>query len=106
MQILHPHALPHENWQDLILLGGALGISSLAGILGLFSPGGLGVRESLATYFFMELGMSTEVAFQLAFGARMIQWLSEISLAVPAAIFMFFKKADPKSSDTDSTPIL
>lgn len=74
---------PHQ----LIGIGASLGFASTAGTLAIFTPGGLGVRESLATLFITAMGIPPELGFSLAMGARCCQWGGEISLTL---IYLFF----------------
>jgi uncharacterized membrane protein YbhN (UPF0104 family) len=80
------------NPLQMVAIGAALSFSSTLGTLSLLTPGGLGVRESLATMLFSTLGLSPEAAFGLAMVARLIQWASEISLAVPTLIYQLSSK--------------
>jgi uncharacterized membrane protein YbhN (UPF0104 family) len=83
--ILHPQI--HLNLLQWLAVGAALGFSSTIGTLSLITPGGLGVREGLATVLFTHLGLEPQMAFQLAIGARITQWIAELSCAVPVVLW-------------------
>ena len=71
---------------QMLGIGAALWFSSTVGTLSLLTPGGLGVRESLATFLFSALGMTVDDAFRLAMVARLIQWASELMVALPTML--------------------
>ena len=88
------------NLQPLQMLGigAALWFSSTVGALSILTPGGLGVRESLATFLFSALGLNVDDAFRLAMVSRLIQWAGELFVALPTMLITFLK---PCSSGAD-----
>jgi len=66
----------------LLAVGAVLGFSSTLGTLAFITPGGLGVREGLATLGFTALGLQWQQGLSLAFAARCLQWASELLCGV------------------------
>ena len=76
---------------QMLGIGAALWFSSIVGTLSLLTPGGLGVRESLATFLFSALGLNVDDAFRLAMASRLFQWVGELSVALPTMLITFLK---------------
>mgnify|MGYP006433330521 CR=1 FL=1 len=62
----------------MLAVGAILSFASLLGTLSLITPGGIGVREGLATLGFTAIGLDWQQGLALAFAARCILWVSEI----------------------------
>jgi uncharacterized membrane protein YbhN (UPF0104 family) len=94
--LLHPHLnLSLNQW---VAIGAVLGFSSTVGTISIFAPGGIGVREGLATLLFAHLGIDPNQAFQLAIAARITQWASEILCALMFILADCFVKQQKLSS--------
>lgn len=61
-------------------------IAALAGILAIFSPGGIGIREGVLTFFLVNLGIKHELALGLALASRIWFLLGEAMMFLSAAV--------------------
>jgi uncharacterized membrane protein YbhN (UPF0104 family) len=65
---------------SLRLLAGGVGFAYLAGLLAVFAPGGIGVRETVLAAALTRDGVPAAVALGCAFGWRFVETGSELSL--------------------------
>lgn len=65
---------------SLRLLAGGVGLAYLAGLLAVFAPGGIGVRETVLAAALTRDGVPAAVALGCAFGWRFVETGSELSL--------------------------
>ena len=83
--------------QSMFAIGAILSFSSLVGTLSLLTPGGLGVREAMATMGFTALGIDWQQGLALAFAARCILWGSELFCG---GLWLCLDKLRPKPRNT------
>ena len=77
--------------QYILFLTGALAISSTIGLIALFAPGGLGVREGALVYL-LSLMMATPVAVVISILTRIWMTLIEIGLVVMVYLISRFQR--------------
>ncbi len=71
--------------KDLFLLAGALAVSSTAGLLALFAPSGLGVREGVLVFLLSSI-MPSPVAVVLSFLTRL--WMTFIEIGLIGVVYL------------------
>jgi hypothetical protein len=81
---------------SILYLAGAFSFSSIVGILALFAPSGLGVREGLLAVFLNRI-MPTSIALVVSVVSRL--WLTVAELAAVGVVFLLMK-----SGRLDVTP--
>jgi uncharacterized membrane protein YbhN (UPF0104 family) len=74
--------------QYILFLTGALAISSTLGLIAIFAPSGLGVREGALVYL-LSLMMATPVAVILSILTRI--WMTLIEIALIGMVYLFHK---------------
>jgi uncharacterized membrane protein YbhN (UPF0104 family) len=86
--------------QYILFLTGALGISSTLGLIAVFAPSGLGVREGALVYL-LSFMMATPVAVIISILTRI--WLTLIEIGLIGMIYLldkFQKQEKRKEHDT------
>jgi len=71
-----------------ILLVGLFPLSAICGILAIFAPGGLGVRESLLTLGLLEIGFAKGFAMQISSLSRLWFFLGELFLFLMSMVLV------------------
>jgi uncharacterized membrane protein YbhN (UPF0104 family) len=74
--------------QSILFLTGALAISSTLGLIAIFAPSGLGVREGALVYL-LSFMMSTPVAVIISILTRL--WMTFIEIGLIGVIYLFDK---------------
>jgi uncharacterized membrane protein YbhN (UPF0104 family) len=74
--------------QSILFLMGALAISSTLGLIAIFAPGGLGVREGVLVYL-LSFMMATPVAVIISILTRL--WMTLIEIGLIGVIYLFDK---------------
>jgi uncharacterized membrane protein YbhN (UPF0104 family) len=72
----------------ILFVAGALAFASLLGLIAIFAPGGLGVREGILVYFLSYL-MPGPVAVILSVLSRL--WMTLIEIGLIGAVYLFSK---------------
>jgi uncharacterized membrane protein YbhN (UPF0104 family) len=85
--------------QYILFLTGALAISSTLGLIAIFAPGGLGVREGALVYL-LSFMMATPVAVIISILTRL--WMTLIEIGLIGVIYLFnkFQRQKRKEHDT------
>ncbi len=73
---------------SILYLAGAFSFSSIVGILALFAPSGLGVREGILAVFLNRI-MPTSIALVVSVVSRL--WLTVAELAAVGVVFLLMK---------------
>lgn len=81
---------------DWVLVTGAFAAAYIVGLLAVFVPGGLGVREGLLTLF-LEGGVGQGVAVALSFGQRL--WFTTAELTFLAISLIFLRRKNIERID-------
>jgi len=76
------------SFEHILFLTGALAISSILGLLALFAPSGLGVREGVLVYLFSSI-MPTSVAVILSVLTRL--WMTFIEIGLIGVVYLLDK---------------
>jgi uncharacterized membrane protein YbhN (UPF0104 family) len=91
---------------SILYLSGAFSLSSVIGILALFAPSGLGVREGILAIFLNQV-MPTSVALVVSVASRL--WITVADLAAAGIVYVFVRPGRSGGeivSGTDRTPAL
>jgi hypothetical protein len=91
---------------SILYLSGAFSLSSVIGILALFAPSGLGVREGILAIFLNQV-MPTSVALVVSVASRL--WITVAELAAAGIVYVFVRPGRPGEepvSDADRTSAL
>lgn len=84
------HPIPLQDW---IAVTGSFSAAYIVGLLALFVPGGLGVREGLLALFLTSL-VGAGVAVALSFGQRL--WFTLVELTLVLISVIFFRRKNGK----------
>lgn len=84
------HPIPLQDW---IAVTGSFSAAYIVGLLALFVPGGLGVREGLLALFLTSL-VGAGVAVALSFGQRL--WFTIVELTFVSISVIFFRRKNGK----------
>lgn len=87
------HPLPVSDW---IVVTGSFAAADVLGVLAIFVPGGLGVREGVLTLFLTSL-VSSGVAVALSFGQRL--WFTVIELTFVLIALILTRRKNVKEKD-------
>lgn len=100
--ILTKSIYPAVEWSQLLYCAGIWGVSAIMGILAIFAPSGLGVREGIIVAGLM-LIMPQSDAMVISVVSRLWQTIPELLLVVMAFVYSRIRKLSgkPKSKDTD-----
>ncbi len=79
--------------RDLLFVSGALAISSMAGLIAVFAPGGLGIREGVLVYLFSHI-MPGGVAVVLSILTRL--WMTLIEVGLIGMIYIYDRIEAPR----------
>lgn len=82
----------NEHLEVSILLSFVFPIASVIGIVALFSPGGLGVREGIMIYLLISIGISSQEATQISIDSRIWFLIGEVIIFITALISILFRK--------------
>lgn len=99
--ILTKSIYPAVEWSQLLYCAGIWGVSAIMGILAIFAPSGLGVREGIIVAGLM-LIMPQSDAMVISVVSRLWQTIPELLLVVMAFVYSRIRKLSgkPKSKDT------
>jgi uncharacterized membrane protein YbhN (UPF0104 family) len=75
--LLHMTGTASPSWHQL---AGAIGLAYLAGLLAVFAPGGIGIREAVLSAALTRDGVGASLALGCVFGWRFVETGSEIAL--------------------------
>ena len=84
--------------QYILFLTGALAISSTLGLIAIFAPSGLGVREGALVYL-LSLMMATPIAVIISVLTRIWMTLIEIGLIGMVYLFRHFHKQEKERGE-------
>jgi uncharacterized membrane protein YbhN (UPF0104 family) len=84
----------------ILFLTGALAISSTLGLIAVFAPSGLGVREGVLVYL-LSFMMATPVAVIISVLTRL--WMTLIEMGLIGVIYLFDKLQKPQRRDAHDT---
>ncbi len=79
--------------RDLLFVSGALAISSTAGLIAVFAPGGLGIREGVLVYLLSHI-MPGGVAVVLSILTRL--WMTLIEVGLIGMIYIYDRIEAPR----------
>jgi uncharacterized membrane protein YbhN (UPF0104 family) len=74
--------------QYILFLTGALAISSTLGLIAIFAPSGLGVREGALVYI-LSFMMATPVAVIISILTRI--WMTLVEIGLIGMVYLFYK---------------
>ena len=94
------------EFSSILYLSGAFSLSSVIGILALFAPSGLGVREGILAIFLNQV-MPTSVALVVSVASRL--WITIAELVAAGIVYVFVRPGrahGEPASGVDKTPAL
>ena len=86
------------DFNSILYLAGAFSLSSIVGILAVFAPSGLGVREGVLALFLAPV-MPNSVALVVSVGSRL--WLTVAELAAAGIAYSMVRSHQPGESPSD-----
>lgn len=90
------HPLPLTDW---VVITGGFAAAYIVGLLAIFVPGGLGVREGLLAVFLAGL-VGSGVAAALSFGQRL--WFTAVELTFVAISLIFLRRKNGKEETSQA----
>ena len=93
------------EFSSILYLSGAFSLSSVIGILALFAPSGLGVREGILAIFLNQV-MPTSVALVVSVASRL--WITIAELVAAGIVYVFVRPGrahGEPASGVDKTPL-
>lgn len=100
--ILTKSIYPAVEWSQLLYCAGIWGVSAIMGILAIFAPSGLGVREGIIVAGLM-LIMPQSDAMVISVVSRLWQTIPELLLVVMAFVYSRIRKLSGKPKSKDNT---
>lgn len=92
---------PDMGAEHLLYCAGIWGISTIMGILAIFAPSGLGVKEGIITLG-LSLIMPTEYAVLISVAARLWQTVCEVILVAAAFVYSRIRKLSARGGEETS----
>jgi uncharacterized membrane protein YbhN (UPF0104 family) len=89
------HPIPLNDW---FVIAGSFAAAYIVGLLALFVPGGLGVREGILALFLAGL-VGSGVAVAISFGQRLWFTIIELTFVLIAIIFMRRKNVKEETAE-------
>lgn len=87
------------DFSSILYLTGAFALSSMIGILAVFAPSGLGVREGILALFLNQV-MPTAVALVVAVASRL--WLTIVELACAGLVYLVIRRRRIEVGEVES----
>lgn len=100
--ILTKSIYPAVEWSQLLYCAGIWGVSAIMGILAIFAPSGLGVREGIIVAGLM-LIMPQSDAMVISVVSRLWQTIPELLLVVMAFVYSRIRRLSVKPKSKDNT---
>lgn len=100
--ILTKSIYPAAEWSQMLYCAGIWGVSAIMGILAIFAPSGLGVREGIIVAGLM-LIMPQSDAMVISVVSRLWQTIPELLLVVMAFVYSRIRKLSGKKGSDNNT---
>lgn len=100
--ILTKSIYPAAEWSQMLYCAGIWGVSAIMGILAIFAPSGLGVREGIIVAGLM-LIMPQSDAMVISVVSRLWQTIPELLLVVMAFVYSHIRKLSGKKRSDNNT---